>query len=50
MFEFDMRVLQAALDGERRARGLTWDQLATEINQPFKHTPSIPISASRSGP
>jgi hypothetical protein len=40
-----MRALQAALDGERRARGLTWDQLAAEINQPFKHTPSIPISA-----
>jgi hypothetical protein len=46
VFEFDMRALQAALDGERRAPGLTWDQLAAEINQPFKHTPSIPISAS----
>jgi hypothetical protein len=39
-----MRALQAALDGERRARGLTWDQLAAEINEPFKHTPSISIS------
>ena len=40
-----MRALQAAFDGERRARGLTWDQLAAEINQAFKHTPSIPIGA-----
>src|SRR5580692_1989870 len=39
-----MRALQGALDGERRARKLTWDQLAAEINAPFKHTPSIPIS------
>jgi hypothetical protein len=23
---------------------LTWDELAAEINEPFKHTPSIPIS------
>src|ERR1700678_2454375 len=44
MLEFDMRALQTALDGERRARKLTWDQLAAEINEPFKHTPSIPIS------
>jgi hypothetical protein len=44
VFEFDILALQAALDGERRARGLTWDALAAEINQPFKHTPSIPIS------
>ena len=39
-----MCALQEALDGERRARKLTWDQLAAEINEPFKHTPSIPIS------
>jgi hypothetical protein len=44
MLEFDMRALRDALDGERRARRLTWDQLAAEINEPFKHTPSIPIS------
>jgi hypothetical protein len=46
MLKFDMRALQDALDGERRARKLTWDQLAAEINEPFKHTPSIPISVS----
>jgi hypothetical protein len=28
MLEFNMRALQDALDGERRARKLTWDQLA----------------------
>ncbi len=39
-----MGALQAALDGERRARGLTWDQLAAEINEPFKSMPSTPIS------
>ncbi|HEY1864851.1 MAG TPA: hypothetical protein VGG77_14470 [Roseiarcus sp.] len=44
MFKFDMGALHAALDSERRARGLTWDQLAAEINEPFKSTPSIPIS------
>jgi hypothetical protein len=44
MLEFDMRALQTALDGERRARKLMGDQSAAEINEPFKHTPSIPIS------
>jgi len=46
MVKFDMRALQAALDAERRARKLTWDQLAAEISEPFKITPSIPISVS----
>jgi hypothetical protein len=44
LFEFDMHALQTTLDDERRARKLTWDQLAAEINAPFEHTPSIPIS------
>jgi hypothetical protein len=44
LFEFDMLALQTTLDDERRARKLTWDQLAAEINAPFEHTPSIPIS------
>lgn len=44
VFKFDMSALQAALDGERRARGLTWVELAAEINEPFKNTPFIPIS------
>jgi hypothetical protein len=44
LFKFDMRALQEAVDGERLGRKLTWDQLAAEINEPFKHTPSIPIS------
>ncbi len=39
-----MRGLQTALDDERRARKLTWDEVAAEINAPFEHTPSIPIS------
>jgi hypothetical protein len=44
LFEFDMHALQAALDDERRARKLTWDELAAEIDAPFEHTPFIPIS------
>jgi hypothetical protein len=44
VFEFDMRALQAALDDNRQARGLTWAELAAEINEPFKHTLSIPVS------
>ncbi|HEY1501227.1 MAG TPA: hypothetical protein VGF88_16760 [Acidobacteriaceae bacterium] len=41
---FNMRAFHAALDEQRRARGLSWTQLATEINRPFESTPSIPIS------
>jgi hypothetical protein len=44
VLRFDMRALHAALDDESRARKLTWDQLAAEVSEPFKHTPSIPIS------
>jgi hypothetical protein len=43
---FDMRALQEELDDARRARGLTWIALATEINVPFEGTPSIPIGVS----
>jgi hypothetical protein len=43
---FDMRALHAALDDERRARGLSWEELTAEINVPFKGTTSIPISLS----
>lgn len=39
-----MNALQAALDDERRARGLTWNELSAAISEPFKNTPSIPIS------
>jgi hypothetical protein len=46
MAKFDMRALQATLDSERRARKLTWNQLAAEISEPFRITPSIPISVS----
>jgi hypothetical protein len=41
---FNMRALHGALDEQRRARGLSWTQLAAEINRPFESTPSIPIS------
>lgn len=41
---FDMRAFHAELDAQRRARGLSWTQLAAEINRPFESTPSIPIN------
>jgi len=43
---FDMVTLHAALDHERRARALSWADVTAEINKPFKHTTSIPISVS----
>jgi hypothetical protein len=41
---FSMPDFHAELDRQRRARGLSWTQLAAEINRPFETTPSIPIS------
>jgi hypothetical protein len=46
LFDFDMNALHAALDAERRARHLSWTELASEINEPFRGTSSIPISAA----
>jgi hypothetical protein len=44
--QFSMQALYATLDVTRTARRLTWSELATQINQPFAGTPSIPISVS----
>jgi hypothetical protein len=44
MYPFDMRAFHSALDEQRRARGLSWPELAAEINRPFEFTRSIPIS------
>lgn len=41
---FDMRAFHTELDEQRRTRGLSWTQLAAEINRPFESTPSIPIN------
>lgn len=41
---FDMRAFHGELDKQRRSRGLSWTQLAAEINRPFESTPSTPIS------
>jgi hypothetical protein len=46
MHTFDLRALHAALDDERRARDLSWVELAADINKPFKGTTSIPINVS----
>jgi hypothetical protein len=43
---FDMKQLHATLDAERRARGLSWIELASEINKPFEGTSSIPINVA----
>jgi hypothetical protein len=41
-----MQALHSGLDDERRARNLSWPELAADINKPFKGTTSIPISVS----
>ncbi|HTW50293.1 MAG TPA: hypothetical protein VME45_00160 [Stellaceae bacterium] len=41
-----MNQLHATLNAERRARGLSWVDLAGEINKPFDGNPSIPISVA----
>jgi hypothetical protein len=46
LYEFDMNALHAALDDERRARDLSWSELAAKINEPFKGTSSLPISVT----
>lgn len=44
--EFDMDAFWAATDAARRDRNLSWVDLASAINEPFRGTPSIPISVS----
>ncbi len=46
LWDFDMHALHAALDAERRARHLTWIELAAEINEPFRGISSLPISVT----
>jgi hypothetical protein len=46
LHRFDMKLLHATLDAERQSRGLSWIELAGEINRPFEGTPSIPINVS----
>jgi len=41
-----MKALHATLDAERRARHLSWIELTAEINEPFAHSSSIPISVA----
>jgi hypothetical protein len=46
MPDFDVDALYAALDEQRRSRGLTWAQLTREINGQFARVPVGLISAS----
>jgi hypothetical protein len=42
--DFDLSALHAALDAERRARRLSWQELAREVSQQFAGVPVPPIS------
>ena len=44
--EFDIGALYAALDAQRNARGISWQQVAREINAGFDGMPLRPVSAS----
>ena len=44
--EFDIVALYAALDAQRSARGISWQQVAREINARFDGMPLRPVSAS----
>jgi len=43
---FEPHDVYAALETERERRGITWQQVMREINAPFAHTTSRPISRS----
>ena len=44
--DFDVAALYSALDAERTARGIPWQQLAREVNAQFAGTLARPISPS----
>lgn len=44
MRAFDMKSLFVAMDQRRRELGLSWDELARQVNLPFRHSTSIPIN------
>jgi len=46
MTDFDIAALYAALDAERRARGLSWQRLAREMSDGFAGSLATPISPS----
>lgn len=44
--DFDIAALYSALDAERRERGLSWQQVAREINALFERTSAQPLGVS----
>jgi hypothetical protein len=44
--DFSIAALYAALDAQRQARGLSWQQVAREISPQFGRAPARPISPS----
>lgn len=46
MGDFDLKALHAALDEQRRARGLTWAEATREISAARTMWPSRPVASS----
>ena len=44
--DFSLRALHAALDAQRKARGLSWSQVTQEMHQTFKHVSTRRLSPS----
>jgi hypothetical protein len=44
--DFDIEALYEALDAQRVARGMSWQEVAGAISDPFRDGPARPISAS----
>lgn len=44
--DFSLAALYAALDAQRRARGLTWSAATREINQRFERSAAAPLAVS----
>ena len=44
--DFSLRALYAALDAQRKSRGLSWSQVTKEMHQTFKHVSTRRLSPS----
>ena len=44
--DFSIEALFAALDAARQSRGISWQQVAREVNAQFERVPSRPLSTS----
>jgi hypothetical protein len=46
MHSFDLKIFHQALDERRRQHGLSWSELAAEVNRPFAGLSSLPINVA----